>query len=111
MDFGIVNDFAEGIVTHLLTLVPKSVMPYEHVPAHHYDSLESCPSQLYFEIGNIGRVKEADRGRNVQEFWCRRPEQMLRNENTTDFRRTTKFDFLSPGPTGMIEVSCFPKVV
>jgi hypothetical protein len=107
MDFGIVNDFAESIVTHLLTLLPVSVMPYQYIPAQHYDSLESCPSQGFFKVGNIGGEVDESHSQDLPEFWCKRPEQILRNENTVDFRRNTKFEYQSPGPTKMLEDDAF----
>ena len=84
-DFGIVMDFSRNVTTYMMQMLPKSIIPYNTLPAERIDNFTG--EQVVYNI----------------ESPSARPEQLLRFRDNSTIGPFAAFNYKSPGPTGIVE--------
>lgn len=84
-DFGIVMDFTRNITTYMMQMLPKSILPYNTLPAERIDNFSS--EQVVYNIESLST----------------RPEQLLRFRDNNTIGPFATFAYQSPGPTALAE--------
>lgn len=101
-DFGVVSDFSMSIVSHLMQMLPRSIMPYNEVPALRIDAFSE--QQMVYKL-NARKAQQARRAENQLEVT--RPEQVLRFKSNRGIKQDASFAYSSAGPTGLMEDDAF----